>query len=112
MSFDHLTTLDGRPFAVVMVNSEKEDDVIMLLGIAHWNGENLLIKREDHPSFPIPDHALDRIQPVSNDIKSVLGHADFWITLHVWPKPENAKDGEYAPTGLKWPTNCRTRRCS
>ena len=88
-----------------MISQENdEEDGIVLFGHADYDKNQLIIKRSDEPPFPIPEHTLDRIKPVTDDLRSILKDADFWITLYVVPKPENASPDEYVSTGFTWPS--------
>jgi hypothetical protein len=46
---------------------------------------------------------LERIEPVPDALRDILGNADIWLRLTVSNLPPDANDKDYLPTGFKVP---------
>ncbi len=67
-------------------NEIGEEEWAVLAGKALWDGEELQIDRDpNHEPFSVPDHALDRLRPVPEEVC------------------DDADPGEYESMGLSWP---------
>jgi hypothetical protein len=100
--------LAGRRIAVILVDySEKQSgDWYVVSGVAKVKDRRLFVDRGTDTDFPIPDDTHDRIKEVTPAIASVVGDAEFVITLSVGPKPDG--DGRYLPTGVRLPVDEKT----
>jgi len=103
-------TLDetiGKSVALVMMghNESGEDDWTVVKGHLTQDGDTLMFVHGGNPDrFPLPDDALDRINPTDVDTKVTLLDADLAIYLSVGPTPEGNEKLGYIKTGLHWPT--------
>ena len=83
----HLEELDGKPFAVILVDytEGKEGAWHVFRGQAKLASGRLFVDRGTDTDFPIPDNTLDRIKQVTPQIASVVGDAEYFTMLTVGP---------------------------
>ena len=98
--------LHDKKFAVIMIEDDGSDDGdwVVLWGTAKWCDNHLFVRRDmETAEFPIPDDALDRIKPVTADVREILEDAEYCITLSVGPIPDGVDPATLLQTGFKWP---------
>ena len=103
INFEELT---GKKLAIIAWGEDEkdEDEAAVFTGLARWADGHLYLDREGNPPyFQIPDDVLDRIKPVSDEVKDILLNAEYCISMLIGPLPDEADPGEYIQTGLKWP---------
>ena len=103
-----LSFVHDRKFAVILIEDDGSEDGswTVLSGVAKWREGHLFVYRGlDVPEFPVPDHTLDRIKPVSPEVRDILEEAAFFITLSVGPLPDGADPSEFTFTGLRLPVD-------
>jgi hypothetical protein len=98
--------VSGKPFAVLILGTSAtgKDEWGVLTGIAHWDGSSLTVDcGPDKPAFPVPHNAIQRIKPVSENMREVLDGADFFVPLKIGILPVGADLKNYFATELTWP---------
>lgn len=101
-----LAYLNGKNFAVVILEGDDADSVegAAIFGIAKWRDGQFFVHHSDEfPDFPVPHDALERIRPVSREVRDILADAEYFVVLNLGPLPEGADSGRFLQTGLKWP---------
>jgi hypothetical protein len=101
-----LSHLHDKKFAIIMVEDDGSEDGewVVVWGVAKWRDSHLFVHRDmGTPEFPVPDAALDRIKPVSADVRDILEDAEYSITLSVGPIPDGVDPATLLHTGFRWP---------
>ncbi len=87
-----LCYLHQKPFTVVLIydNGTEERDIRLLAGVSDWHDPQLLL----HPingleDFVIPVAAHEDIKPVTEELRSILGNAEFYVVLPIVPLPDD-----------------------
>jgi hypothetical protein len=87
---------------VILTN--EQDESVLWTGIAHWDGNHLLMLRKDPDKpFEISNEWHSRIQPTPEASKEDLLGAEFFLRLSVGNIPVGSDEAEFQKTGLKWP---------
>ena len=102
-----LNRIQNSPFAIVVwyIQEGKDDEAKVYNCLATWNSmtESVDVYRpeSDKPALVLNGEQLDRINVVTEDMKSLLLNADYGISLTMSNIPNN--DTEVLDwTGLKW----------
>ena len=98
----NLAELKGRNIALIVWNTEKEDDVHVYLGkLQEDKEERYFVNEEKGWTVLLNEKQLGRLKPVSDDLKKMLLNADYAISLSMGDLPQpNSQD--YKATGMKW----------
>ena len=94
--------LNGRRFAVILLS--QDEDGAIFAGAVRINQGRIYMDRGKLPPFEILPEWIDRIKPVSSEVKDILLDADFCLMLTVGCLPDGASTDDYIKTGIKWPT--------
>lgn len=96
--------LDGRSLALAISNvDDPEEEGLLLHGTMRWDGDALLLARaENKRPFPIPEGAIARIQPVTDDIREVVGSGEYWVLVRLGNLPEDEDAASFEETGFNW----------
>lgn len=78
-----------------------EDDVAIFAGVLISKDGEYFLQRDDGNKPEIREEWLDRIKPVSSDLKETLLQCDFQLSLSVGSIESN--EGFESFAGLKWP---------
>ena len=98
----NLEELTKKAIALIIWNTEKEDDVHVYLGrLKFENGEACFINEEKGWRFSLDEEQLSRLRPVDDDLKETLLNADYAISLSMAVLPESGTEG-FEKTGMKW----------
>jgi hypothetical protein len=95
-----ITNLEGKIVALIISNTEKENDVKVAIGnISKENQKVFFVNREKNWRIYLDPEQLQRTMPVTDDIKEILLGADFFIPMSVSALPHDA-DQVFIKTGL------------
>jgi len=88
----NLNALSGKPFAVILVDytDDPDGEWYVVQGVAIIKEGLLFVDRGVDIDFPIPEDTYDRIKAVGPDIASIVGDAEFFVTLTVGPIPDES----------------------
>ncbi len=101
-----MTDYTDKKLVLVMIGTDDDgkDEWVKFFGTAKYVGTTLFMDRGSKgPPFAIREEWLERIEPVPDALRNILGHADIWLRLTVGNLPPDANDEDYLPTGLKVP---------
>jgi len=98
-----LVEIEGKRVAMIIWNSEKEDDVHVYLGeLQNRNGEYAFFNMEKGWQISLDEGQLSRIQLVTDDLKEMLLNADFALSMSISNLPETDGTAGYKKTGISW----------
>lgn len=82
-----LEQYSGRKIAVILIDYSDDNagEWYVVFGCAKIKEGRLFVDRETDTDFPIPEATYDRIRRVTPDISSIVGDAEFVVTLTVGP---------------------------
>jgi hypothetical protein len=91
-----------KKIAIIIWNTEKEDDAHVYLGIIELiDGEFFFRNKAKGWNIQLDDEKLERLKPVTEDIKSTLLGADLFFSFSMSGIPDDSTD-EFIFTGIKW----------
>jgi len=100
------TEIHGKRLAMVAwaEKDDGSDDVAVFTGIAHWDGNTLMMCREPiESSLEIEMDWLTRIKEVVPDLRDTLLGAEYYFSVSVGDISEVDDPSELKTTPLKWP---------
>jgi hypothetical protein len=86
--------IEGKIIAIIVWNTEKEDDVHVYLGKLQNMNEGWRIS--------LDEEQLSRLQPVTDDLKEILLNADYAFSMSMENLPETDDNTDYEKTGMNW----------
>jgi len=99
----NLEATEGKSIAMIVWNTEKEDDVHVYLGkLQNTNGEYVFINAEKGWRVSLDEEQLSRLQPVTDDLKEMLLNADYALSMSMGNLPETDGNADYETTGMNW----------
>ena len=85
-------------------HDDGSDDVVVFAGVAQWDGVELSMRRSpDSSSFTIPSDWLPRLQPVPDELKSMMLDAEYYFPVTVDNLGEGEDTSLFQSSGLRWP---------
>jgi hypothetical protein len=101
----NLEQVKEKSIAMVVWNSQKENDVHVYLGkLNSSDGQYSFINEERGWKILLNDEQLGRLKPVSDDLKDILLNADYSFSMSMGDIPDGEDLTDYNDTGLKWHT--------
>ncbi len=92
----------GKTLSLILVSEDEGTTVVT--GMIQHDGRQLVFQHGSQGlTFPLPDDTLQRIQVVSDEVRTILNDANYALVLPVSNLPDNASLEGMIPTGLKWP---------
>ena len=100
-----LTTIDGRPFALLLMRRTPAgaDDWAVFPGIARIQDNVMYVDRSPRPRFEIRPEWFERIRLVEPSERDILQGADYYLPLSVGDVPADEDASDFLRTGLRWP---------
>ena len=101
----NIKNIDGKKLALVLFGQDEEgnDDVAVFTGTARLNESVVTFERPDIEPLELKDDWIDRIKPVSSDMKETLLDADYMVPLSIGKLSQEDDWSGFVETGLKWP---------
>jgi hypothetical protein len=94
--------LKDKKIALLIWNTEKEDDAHVYIGqIIQEEAESYFLNASMGWKLNLDPEQISRLTPVTNEMKEILLHSDYFISLSMGVLPDDNNEG-YIPTGLKW----------
>ncbi|MDE3247385.1 MAG: hypothetical protein KGO82_01915 [Bacteroidota bacterium] len=94
--------LINKSIALIVFNTEHDEDVRVFLGICEANhNQYYFVNEENGWKVSLSEEQLERIQPVSEETKEILLFADCALPVTMRDLPADDND-ELVKTGLKW----------
>ena len=101
-TFMNFADLKEKAIALIVWNSEKENDVkVFLCKLQLQNNKPVLINEESGWSVSLDMEQLNKLEPVSDELRETLLNADYALSMTMGNLPES-KFQQYRATGIKW----------
>jgi hypothetical protein len=98
----NLKELEGKSLSLIVWNIQKDDDVNVYLGRFQMaNGEIYFVNKEKGWRVSLDEEQLNRLKPVSDDLKETLLGADYALSMSMDDLPEMGTE-EFKATGMNW----------
>jgi hypothetical protein len=98
----NLVELKDKTVALIVWNTEKEDDVHVYLGkLKEEKDECYFVNEEKGWRVSLDNEQLNRLQPVSDDLKETLLNAEYALSMSMGDLPQSNSEN-YKATGMKW----------
>jgi hypothetical protein len=98
----NLVDLIGKAIALVVWNTEKEDDVHVYLGkLQMERDEYYFLNEEKGWQLSLSEEQLSDIHTVPGELKTTLLNADYALSMAMSDLPESDSE-DFKPTGMKW----------
>jgi hypothetical protein len=98
-----LKEAEDRDIALVVENSEKEDDVRVYPGrLIKGEDEYFFINEAQRWRVSLNADHIRRLRPVPDQLKTILLNADYFLTMTIATLPDLLHEG-FRNTNLKWP---------
>ena len=99
-----LNLLDGKRLGLILWSKDTrgEDEAMVHVGTASWNGVVLTVEVKNHPPFQVRPEWFGRIKKTDAETKGILLNSEYCISLLVSDLPNDAKPGDFKKTGIKW----------
>lgn len=92
----------NKKIALIIWNTEKEDDAHVYVGIIENVDGNLFFRNKAKGwNISLDEEKLDRLKPVTKDLKETLLGADLFFSFSMSGIPEDTSDN-FTFTGIKW----------
>jgi hypothetical protein len=99
----NLQGIESKSIAMIVWNTEKEDDVHLYLGkLQNANGIYSFINEEKGWNVSLDEEQLSRLQPVSEDMREMLLNADYAFSMTMANLPDTEDKSELNSTGMNW----------
>ncbi len=89
----------GRRLALVLFEDDAGDDDegLVIHGRGRWDGSHLRFegKGPEGPVFNVPEEALLELHLVRDDVRDMLGDAEYWTMLPASSLPEGVDPGTF-----------------
>jgi hypothetical protein len=86
----NVADLKDKTIALIVWNTEKEDDVHVYLGkLQVENGEYCFVNMEKGWRVSLDNEQMNQLQPVSDDLKETLLNADYALSLSMGELPQS-----------------------
>jgi len=96
------SSIKNKSIALLMWNSEKENDAHVYLGEIIQKGQDFYFVNELQKwSLLLDINKLDELREVTPDLKDILSNADLCLQVTIATIPNGSQD-EFSPTGMKW----------
>lgn len=95
----------GHSIALLLVaeNNAGKPECMLVFGRIAGEGPDLWVDLgKDRTSLPLDQDYLERIEPVTSEIKDIMCGAEYMLKLFVGNLPEDADTSEYMPLGIRW----------
>jgi len=94
--------LENKSIALLIWNTEKEDDAHVYLGRLRQESDNVIwFNEEKNWCVSLDAEQLDDLTVVPADMKEIFLAADYFISLSMSILPNGDSQG-FLPTGMKW----------
>jgi hypothetical protein len=98
----NLADVKDKTVALIVWNTKKEDDVHVYLGkLQEEKDEYFFVNEEKSWRVSLDNEQLNRLQPVSDDLKETLLNADYALSMSMGDLPQSNSEN-YKATGMKW----------
>ena len=98
----NLEKIVGKSLCLIVWNIQNEDDVHVYLGRFHMlDGGGYFVNEEKGWQVSLDEGQLDKLMPVSDDLKETLLNADYALSMSIDDLPE-IDTGEFRVTGMNW----------
>jgi len=95
-------TVKGKDIALVVSNTEKENDVRVFLGeIIQKDNKFYFINESQKWNLTLSREWFNRLKKIPDDLKETLLYADFSFSLSLANLLDSSTEG-YQPIGIKW----------
>ncbi len=102
----NLAEIEDKRVAMIVWNTEKEDDVRVYLGkLENVNGEYAFINEEKGWKVSLENEQLSHLHPVTEDLREMLLNADYALSMSMSSLPETYDTNNYKQTGINWSNN-------
>ena len=99
----NLQAIERKSIAMIVWNTEKENDVHIYLGkLQNANGKYSFISEEKGWNVSLDEEQLSRLQPVSEDMKEMLSNADYAFSMTMVNLPDTEDKSDLNATGINW----------
>ena len=98
--------LDGCQLALLLMakTEDNEDDWAIIRGTLSFDGNTVFLNRgKQKEPFPLREEWLERITPVSADVKDIMNNAEYYIPLSMGNIDDAEAPETLEHTGLQWP---------
>lgn len=97
-----LSLLSNKNIALLLVNTEIENDMHVYLGKIEKVASDYYFKNKDKGwCVSLNNEQLSRLQTVKEELKDIFLGAEYYITLYT-STISDAETSDVIPTGLKW----------
>ena len=97
-----LNSFTDKSVALLVWNTEVENDAHIYLGKIETEGEGFLfVNEEKHWRVTLDDEKLEKLQPVTEEFKEMFLDADWVLSLSMAGLPDDPGE-EFKQTGMKW----------
>lgn len=92
----------GKSIALVVWNTEKDDDVRVFLGeIIEKGKEYFFVNNQENWNLLLDASKFSEIRVVREDLKEMLLGAELYLNLSIANLPDENNDG-FSKTGMNW----------
>lgn len=92
----------GKSIALVVWNTEKDDDVRVFLGeIIEKGKEYFFVNNQENWNLLLDASKFSEIRVVREDLKEMLLGAELYLNLSIANPPDENNDG-FSKTGMNW----------
>lgn len=95
---------NGRRIALVLLDSrDPDEEAVVVHGRTVLDGGSMRFELSGGARIDLPDSAVEELSPVTDEVRDLLGDAEFWVSLTVGAGPDELSPSVLITAGIPWP---------